>query len=399
MPTAPLADLDVESVENVYVFLADAVRYDERPDRVAERGLTFECVAGATCTPQSLPTIVAGRHPPNHGVTWFRDRLPPDLPTLFDLPGIAGGYAELVWRGEALRSVLDDPPDVGLASAEPPFVVVEHDNGGHAPYVGMEELTAGECFRRIDSREELRLRYRETVAASTDRFERRLAVLEDRGLLEETLVVYLADHGELLGEHGGFVGHVQPMTPELVSVPATFVHPSLSAGEEGEHLLQGVDLYPTAVDVLRGERSPSDGEPLTRPVERDRPAYARGVAPTPGRLADTPFDPGYESRGIWTREGGHVFVTNPRPVRLFAAAYEALAPGHTGAFGAARGSVGTFRRVGGHYLRNYHRYGDPAIPTERARAFVEELGSGAVEAGTAPLSLETRERLEHLGYR
>ena len=73
-------------------------------------------------------------------------------------------------------------------------------------------------------------------------------VLGDRGLAEETLVIYTSDHGELLGEYG-FFGHTHLATPEIVYVPTTFCHPDLEPSAEPS-LLHHVDLLPTVASVL-----------------------------------------------------------------------------------------------------------------------------------------------------
>lgn len=65
MAEPPLSELDVDSINNVYIFLADALRHDELPDEIAKRGVYFKTVAHALTTQQSLPTISSGRLPQN----------------------------------------------------------------------------------------------------------------------------------------------------------------------------------------------------------------------------------------------------------------------------------------------------------------------------------------------
>jgi hypothetical protein len=74
--------------------------------------------------------------------------------------------------------------------------------------------------------------------------------LKESGLLEKTLVVITADHGEMLGENGGPVGHGWLMTPELANVPLIIMDP----GHPGYHVNpvigSQVDLMPTILDKL-----------------------------------------------------------------------------------------------------------------------------------------------------
>ena len=64
MSGPPLSGLNVGSINNIYIFLADVLRYDEIPDEIAKRGVYFKTVAHALTTPQCLPTISSGRFAP-----------------------------------------------------------------------------------------------------------------------------------------------------------------------------------------------------------------------------------------------------------------------------------------------------------------------------------------------
>lgn len=74
--------------------------------------------------------------------------------------------------------------------------------------------------------------------------------LKESGLLDKTLVVITADHGEMLGQNGGPVGHGWLMTPELANVPLIIMDP----GHPGYHVNpvigSQVDLMPTILDTL-----------------------------------------------------------------------------------------------------------------------------------------------------
>jgi arylsulfatase A-like enzyme len=74
--------------------------------------------------------------------------------------------------------------------------------------------------------------------------------LKESGLLDNTLVVITADHGEMLGENNGPVGHGWEITPDLANVPLIIMDP----GHPGYHINQTigsqVDLMPTILDTL-----------------------------------------------------------------------------------------------------------------------------------------------------
>jgi arylsulfatase A-like enzyme len=92
-----------------------------------------------------------------------------------------------------------------------------------------------------------------------------LGTLDSRGLLENTVVIVTADHGELLGEHGAF-GHGTHVYRQVVHVPLLIVGPrGIPAGSVINTPVSLRDLPATVVDVL-GMRhgSPFPGRSLAR---------------------------------------------------------------------------------------------------------------------------------------
>lgn len=395
----PLRGLETDAIDNVYVFIADSVRYDALPQRVSDRGRSFKMAAAALCTPQAVPSIATGMDAPHHGVTWFNESLTNSLPTLFDLD-VTTGYNEVVWEGRAVQDILNDPGTVNLETADEPFVVLEHDNGGHSPYVGYKDHTTAEMFSEISDVEQLRELYLRTVEKSTDRFEQRLQVLERRGLLDNTLVIYLADHGELLGEHGGFVGHGLPAAPEVVYVPAVFIHDSLE-NKHGETFLHHTDLFPT-IQSLVDDSKPvidCDGQSLLTALNPDRPAYTQGVMRPNAKYRDTVLDPNYDASSIWTADGGYVINETSKFVLPLTAMYDALFSGYTGSFGGGQSTPRKLLDTITHYLASERTYGTPSISKSEARQLTERVASVTVEPEQRSLDEETKEHLEQLGYR
>jgi len=70
----------------------------------------------------------------------------------------------------------------------------------------------------------------------------------DLGLLEDTLVVLTADHGEEFGEHGK-IGHGQSLRETLVRIPLIVSGPGLRASRTRAPASL-VDLFPTLLDAL-----------------------------------------------------------------------------------------------------------------------------------------------------
>lgn len=74
--------------------------------------------------------------------------------------------------------------------------------------------------------------------------------LKESGLLDKTLVVITADHGEMLGENGGPVGHGWAITPELANVPLIIMDPAHTGYRVNDVIGSQVDLMPTILDTL-----------------------------------------------------------------------------------------------------------------------------------------------------
>ncbi|HUB87335.1 MAG TPA: sulfatase-like hydrolase/transferase [Verrucomicrobiae bacterium] len=74
--------------------------------------------------------------------------------------------------------------------------------------------------------------------------------LEDSGLLDHTLVIITDDHGEMLGENGGPIGHGWAVTPALTDIPLIVMDPDHPGYYVNDTIGSQVDLLPTVLDLL-----------------------------------------------------------------------------------------------------------------------------------------------------
>ncbi|MBL8842040.1 MAG: sulfatase-like hydrolase/transferase [Planctomycetes bacterium] len=110
-----------------------------------------------------------------------------------------------------------------------------------------------------------------------------LAQLEERGALDDTVVIVVADHGEEFYDHGGF-GHGHSLHRELLRVPLIVNAPArLPAGRRVPTQVRSLDLLPTLLELLElelpGDAPPLDGEsllPLLR-MNPDEPPAPRAA--------------------------------------------------------------------------------------------------------------------------
>jgi phosphoglycerol transferase MdoB-like AlkP superfamily enzyme len=82
-------------------------------------------------------------------------------------------------------------------------------------------------------------------------FQKLYAGLEERGLLENTIIVFVADHGEAFGQHEGNFGHENYIYEENVRIPGIIFNPQLFDNfNEFEGIVNQADIFATIVDIL-----------------------------------------------------------------------------------------------------------------------------------------------------
>jgi arylsulfatase A-like enzyme len=114
--------------------------------------------------------------------------------------------------------------------------------------------------------------YDEEIAYFDTRLAELIALLRERGLLDHTLIVLAADHGEAQHEHGGY-GHCRSLAWETVlRTPLLMRIPGTAPGVRQE-LVDNLDVVPTVLDYLGlpGAGLSFDGASLRPAIEGDRP--------------------------------------------------------------------------------------------------------------------------------
>jgi len=86
--------------------------------------------------------------------------------------------------------------------------------------------------------------------------------IEELGLMENTLIVITADHGEEFGELDHRVGHQLALPDTLLHVPLIMRFPSqLPAGKRISNLASTIDIYPTILEVIEAEHGQGKPSP------------------------------------------------------------------------------------------------------------------------------------------
>lgn len=294
---------------NVLVYLIDTLRRDGlgcygHPDPVsphidafASGGIVFErAVAQSPWTRPSVASVFTGLWPRRHGVNRIEDALSSEVTTLAELLREAGyGTHGVIANSSVARAFGFDrgfdgygrPPDgrwwstavneaafawLDHRADERPFFLYLHTVDPHAPYDPPPDVRARfaptvpddgrgrlSWLKRLGRGEipvtsalvrDLRSLYDAEVAANDASFGDLLAGLRRRGLLNDTAIVLLSDHGEEFFEHGGW-DHGKTLHTEVLDVPLIARLPGLPEGLRVRHLAQHVDLLPTLLSYLR----------------------------------------------------------------------------------------------------------------------------------------------------
>jgi arylsulfatase A-like enzyme len=374
--------------ENALIFVSDALRWDYLPDSIREKGVSYKGVAQGIATHTALPSIMTGLYPRTHGVYDFTHRLASETDSLLDYVDIDSAYvtSNTWWdKSSPFYEILgvDKRSVESTEDLDSPWIFVQHDKGGHAPFDGKTPSA-------FDDSESLIEAYKKNVRESTERFHAVMDALAERGSLKQTLIVLLGDHGELLGEHGGFISHGYPLCPELVYVPVTFIHPEIPEGKVvTDGVIEQVDILPTLLDAM-GRSRDLDGVSIF-----NSGPHSHGIVERVDYNDHWAIDRGYVGRGVFERNGGHVFHS---------ASWLKRVTHFLNTMGRADCTIdsphGSRNRceLANTYLRSHRQYADPGISRSEAKDILSAYRSGTTETESYELDQATKDAMEDLGY-
>jgi arylsulfatase A-like enzyme len=161
-----------------------------------------------------------------------------------------------------------------------PFFMHIHYNDPHDPYLEHPlksfqlNVEAQWNVNTLVERYDSEIRFFDQV------FRELIGLLEDRGLLDRTIVVLVADHGEEFLDHGQW-RHTKTLFDELIHVPLIMRFPDgLGKGMRIETQVRSIDIAPTLLEAVRipvpAEMEGQSLLPIIRGEEdRDRPAVSQ----------------------------------------------------------------------------------------------------------------------------
>ena len=212
----------------------------------------------------------------------------------------------------------------GQRDPEAPFCLVVSHNPPHMPFnrVPAQYRRAYSTLgpERLLNRDNVRMQgpglsaaesvegYFAAITGIDEQFGRLLACLEEQGLADDTIVIFTADHGEMMGSHGRIGKGV--WYEESVRIPFLLRWPGRIEPGQDDLLMSGADVHPTLLglaglaDAISPQVQGTDYALLLRGAAMPRPSSAFYLL-----LANA--HPELGNRGIRTH--GHTFVRVREP--------------------------------------------------------------------------------------
>lgn len=349
-PNVLLITVDDMSCDSVGVFGCPLRDITPHMDALASSGLRFQHahVQVGNCMP-GRNVLLSGRYPHNNGVEGFRPVRNPDYPVMADLMRAAGYFTairgkvshstpyhpypgwDLIIEQDAAGRKLHpkdaasyfDSTQQGIAASKragKPFFLNVNISDPHKPFYGVtgrgepfddphrpsrvytadEVPVPGYLFDDPVVRTEL-AHYYSSVRRADDCLGQVLRALQESGEEDETLVMFLSDHGMPLPFAKTAVYHHSTHTPWMVRWPGKTAASSVDA----QHMISAVDFVPTVLDIVGADHPDAlDGRSFASLLEGQRQSDRRWVFKEYNENAGGSRQP---MRSVQTRRFGYIF--------------------------------------------------------------------------------------------
>ncbi len=300
-PSAPGYNVILVSIDTLRADHLGAYGYD-RPtphvDAFAADSVVFtEAIAQAPSTLHSHASILSSLLPQQHRASWAaRTRLAEETLTFpevmsehgYRTAAFTGGgqMAQIFGLDQGFESYVEpgaqhftETVDHGIKWIErigdEPFLLFLHNYEVHHPYEPAQEyrdlldirydgdlgeditkellegIRAGEIEIDDADLEYIIALYDAEIRSMDDGFGRLVAYLKEKGLYDNTLIVFTSDHGEEFNEHGVIGWHSHSLYDELLRVPMIVKYPGNGwGGIVVDRQVRGIDVAPTILGFL-----------------------------------------------------------------------------------------------------------------------------------------------------
>ena len=336
-------------------------------DHLSAEGTLFEnCSSVSPRTNPSLASLMTGRYPHEHGVRNLLLPLEPEEKTLAEILRDAGYRTAAVQthprlvRGSGMAQgftdYMDDYRKFPLAeqaarvaedwirkhgAGERPWFLWLHLMDPHWTYdppaefrtrFGVDDPRPGRFYRDLTARtriigpavfentmpaDEVQAYvdfYDAEIAYTDASFSAMLERLTGDGLLDETVTIVTADHGESLGEHDYFFEHGDFGHQPEIHIPLILHGPGLAAGRRIPATVSNIDIAPTVLDLVEvrsiGSFRGRSLVPLLHGETEDRPSFGETGKRFHEQNRVRALD-GIQGKWRWMRRGDFKMVHRP----------------------------------------------------------------------------------------
>jgi len=124
----------------------------------------------------------------------------------------------------------------------------------HPVFAAYMDMRYSRNMARDEAREKVIPAYMGLITQIDDQMGVLMRFLEERGLLEDTMIVFTSDHGDYLGDH--WMGEKDLFHDQSAKIPLIIIDPSKEAdatrGTVCDALVEGIDLAPTFIEYFGG---------------------------------------------------------------------------------------------------------------------------------------------------
>lgn len=297
---------------NIVVYLVDCLRADHLGaygylrntspffDALSSRGVLFEqAYSNGTTTKHTIPGLFTSNPIPGTGVRHNPDVLPERFPTIAEVlrtmgystaafttngnvgpfSGTHQGFSRLFTSKKIAEYQKPDTDETDAEiligellstwiaySRNRNFFLYIHTMDAHGVYDPPSSYTS--FFNTLDSvsvvskdsmfdpdwikqpsKEGREALYDGEISYGDVYFGKFLDMLEQKGVIDNTIIIFLADHGEYFGEHRLW-GHIPPPYKQGTRIPLLIKGPGIPSGLRIKTKVQQLDLMPTILDLV-----------------------------------------------------------------------------------------------------------------------------------------------------
>lgn len=334
-------------------------------DRMASEGVAFSnCYAQCGWTAPSAASLLSGVYPSATGIHMMRDPLNPTIPWLpeilknrgYQTVAFSAVYQVSKLRGfhrgfDAFHDLFKDEETIRRCQerdldargddyclplsedihtralqwldesrgADRPFFMLLWSIDTHEPFRQPKRYNVdvdpnyrgpidgrGRPYRWVRNRRDLQQvidLYDGSLRYQDDKLGELLEELNERGVLNDTLIVLFADHGEMFFEHG-IAGHGKFPWEQVMRVPLVMRGPNVvPPGLRSDAVIQTIDVAPTVLDLAGFDAEPAFRGQSLRPLIEGRQSQLHEAV-----VLETPFPLDRKEHAHVVREGRWKYI-------------------------------------------------------------------------------------------